>query len=95
MACDLATIEEYKLRNRVRDLRDNVRKISGNAAQILYSDPCRNFIRDTTIEDVDEILVFLKIARFCHRGFQFHLEFPPPHSLYYLSCLCLLGRSRV
>ncbi|KAK0470890.1 hypothetical protein IW261DRAFT_1671976 [Armillaria novae-zelandiae] len=46
MACDLATIEEYKLRNRVRDPRDNVRKISGNAAHILYSDPCRKFIRE-------------------------------------------------
>ncbi|SJL08615.1 uncharacterized protein ARMOST_11982 [Armillaria ostoyae] len=49
MACDLATIEEYAMRNCMRDLRDNVRKILGNAAQMLHSDPCRRFIRGTIV----------------------------------------------
>ncbi|KAK0211957.1 hypothetical protein IW262DRAFT_344149 [Armillaria fumosa] len=85
MACDLATIEEYKLRNRMRDLRDNVRKISGNAAQILYSDPCRKFIRGTTIGDVSTRFWFFSRSHvFVTEAFNFILN-PRPLVHYIIS----------
>ncbi|KAK0199613.1 hypothetical protein DFS33DRAFT_177630 [Desarmillaria ectypa] len=85
MACDLATIEEYKLRNRARDLRDNVRKICSNAAQILYSDPCRRFIRGTTIGDASTRFWFFSRSHvFVTEAFNFILN-PRPLIHYIIS----------
>lgn len=49
LACDRAEIEEYKLKDTWEDENDNNKKILGNAAQMMYADPCRRSMFGMTI----------------------------------------------
>ncbi|KAK0468065.1 uncharacterized protein EV420DRAFT_444285 [Desarmillaria tabescens] len=62
LACDRVAIEEYKLKDTWEDENDNNKKILGNAAQMMYADPCRRFMFGMTIANTTTRLWFFSRA---------------------------------
>ncbi|KAK0197923.1 hypothetical protein F5146DRAFT_1116900 [Armillaria mellea] len=59
LACDRAGIEEYSLKDTWEDEND---KILGNAAQMMYADPCRRFMFGMTIANTTTRLWYFSRA---------------------------------